>query len=205
MKKYLLILILLFCFESTFTQELSELAKKTVKEALLNKNSLGNYFVVAFPPNDTPNNDLQTMAIYMTSQEKAKVKISSPEGVLAELQIPGLNVKNINSTNVLNWNMMLNDNDEHIINNKGIIIESDKAISVYVLSSKGFTSEGYLAIPVKSWGTEYIHCSYWDFNNVNRNWKTGLTVLASEDRTKIEIVLKGKGKEHKTLRGTFNR
>lgn len=200
MKKYLLVLFLLFCFESSFTQELSNEAKQKIKESLLNNNSLGKYFVVAFPPNDSPNQTRQIMALYISSTENTYVNIKRTDGSWMSAYVFKNEITSVNTESILTWNMMLDDQDNEIVSNKGLVIMSSKPISVYVMSSKAFTSDGYLAIPVKSWGTEYIHCSYWDFKEA-RNWKSGFTVLAAEDRTKIEIVLKGRGENYKTLNG----
>lgn len=203
MRNFILsVFIVMLCTSIMFSEEeVPKKVEKSLKQALLNKNALGRYFVIAIPPNDLPNNDLQVLAIFIAASEEANVRVSNPNGVIAQVLVPKLGVKAVSTSNNLNWSMMLDDNDEEQISDKGIILESDKPISVYVINSKGFTSEGYLAIPVNAWGNEYIHCSFYDFLNVGRNWSTGLTVLASEDRTKITLDLKGRGNGLKTLRG----
>lgn len=43
-----------------------------------------------------------------------------------------------------------------------------------------------MAIPTKSWGKEYVHNCFYDFNEV-REWAGGFVVLAKEDNTKLHI------------------
>lgn len=202
MKNFILtaLLIILLTSITKSEEEVPQKVEKQLKQALLNKNALGKYFVIAIPPNDLPNNGLQLLALFVAASEETTVRVSTPDGLIGQYLIPKLKVKNISTANDLNWSMMLNDNDEEQVTNKGIILESDKPISVYVINSKLFTSEGYMAIPVNAWGNEYIHCSYFDFKEFG-SWKGGLTVLASEDRTKIKLELKGRGEGLKTLRG----
>lgn len=199
MKKYLLILLMIVGLNLQAEDKLSETAKQKIKESLLSNNSLGNYFVIAFPPNEvTETFPKQLLGIYIAAKEQTKVRVYSQSGFDREYIVESMGVRSITTDNDLIWDY--ENRDETIIVPNGFIIESEKPVSVYVLNSKRVTSEGYLAIPVKSWGTEYIHCSYWDFNEAQR-YKSGFTVLAAEDRTKIEIILKGRGENYKTLNG----
>lgn len=75
---------------------------------------------------------------------------------------------------------------------RGIHITADEPISVYMMNAKEFTSDGYLALPVSAWGTEYTHCSYYDFGEF-RKWGGGFIVVASEDKTEVSIELRGRG------------
>ncbi len=202
MKKILLIMFLtLFMASSLYTKdEVPPHVKKKLKESLLNANALGTHYVVAFPPNDRWNNGRQLIGIFIASSEQTDVRITSPSGFDRSYQVPKMGVISVNTDNDLNWGMQLDELDEDKRTNKGFIIKSKKPISVYVIVSKQVTSEGYLAIPVNVWGTDYIHCSYYDFNEV-RPWRTGFVVVAAENRTRITINLKGVGAGTSTLGG----
>ncbi len=75
---------------------------------------------------------------------------------------------------------------------RGIHIYSEHPISVYVLNSKELTSDGYLALPTNTFGTEYIHCSYYDYSEI-RPWAGGFIIIASEDKTEVFVTLRGRG------------
>lgn len=83
------------------------------------------------------------------------------------------------------------------------IISSSSPISVYCFNTKDLTSDGYMAIPVAAWGTDYIHACYYD-NNEGTNdqgfpyFGSGFVILASENNTTVNIELKGKGGEYST-------
>lgn len=162
----------------------------------LNANNMGREFMVAFPPNylsDQQNHTDNTLSFYFSSAEDTKVYISGPNNFSLEVQVKANEFKVIDKNNGLNFNMMLNDEDDSKVSNKSFIIKSEKMISLYVLNTRVQSSEGYLAIPVNHWGKEYYHCSYWDFFELNKNHNFGMTILSYEDNTNIEINFKGRG------------
>lgn len=81
---------------------------------------------------------------------------------------------------------------------KSFEIIAEKPVSVYCLSSKALTTDGYLALPVNSWGTEYITANY------NLDFYTGdsardpqdcsieprrgeFAIIAAEDNTTVTV------------------
>lgn len=200
MKSFILIFLSIILITNiSLSNDLSPKAKEKLKEKMLNSNALGRYFVVAFPPNEIPESfPKQLLGMFIAASEETRVRITSPSGFDRSYTVPQMGVISVNTDNDLNWSM--ENREEDVVSKNGFVIESDKPISVYVINSKRTTSEGYLAIPVNAWGYEYIHCSYWDFNEA-RPWKTGFVVLASEDRTRITVELKGRGTGFTTLDG----
>jgi hypothetical protein len=200
MKKILLIIFLsLFLSSSLYSKdEVPPHIKKKLQESLLTANALGTHYVIAFPPNDIPWTGFQMLGMFIAASEETNVRITSPSGFDRSYKVPKMGVISVNTDNDLNWSMMMDHLDDDIVGDKGFVIQSEKPISVYVINSKRVTSEGYLAIPVNVWGTEYIHCSYYDFAEA-RQWKTGFIVVASQNRTRVTINLKGVGQGISTL------
>lgn len=201
MKSFILLFISIFLLSNNLlsSNDLSPKVKEKLKQKMLNSNALGKYFVIAFPPNEVSETfPKQILGIFIAASEETKVRVSSPSGFDRSYTVPTMGVISVTTDNDLNWSMENREEDK--VSDNGFVIESDKPISVYVLNSKRTTSEGYLAIPVNAWGYEYIHCSYWDFDEA-REYKTGMVVLASEDRTRVTIELKGRGAGFTTLSG----
>jgi hypothetical protein len=83
---------------------------------------------------------------------------------------------------------------------KGIEIEATTPISVYCFSSRETTSDGYQALPINSWGTQYISANYYldyydpDPNEPKYNYcdtypRGGeLAVIAGFDSTQVTVV-----------------
>lgn len=81
---------------------------------------------------------------------------------------------------------------------KGVEIVADEPISVYCYNGIQATADGYLALPVNSWGTQYVAPSYavdhypgdpTDPLNVCYVWPRGgeLAVIAAEDSTIVSV------------------
>ncbi len=82
------------------------------------------------------------------------------------------------------------------VQRKGIEIFSTRPISVYGFSSKQQTSDGYLALPVSSWGTSYVTANYKldhydrqipdnEMDSIPRRGE--FAVIASEDNTVVTV------------------
>lgn len=189
MKIFLLSLIMLI------TLNLNSQQVHFKNEPLLKNNNFGKMFVVAFPPNDMPNESLNNLAISIETIFETKIKIYNETGFYREYNFnKGNHI--INTENDLSWDMEINFENE--ISNKGIIIEANNPISVTIVNSKSYSTDSYTAIPVEKLGNEYVVTSFWDFNEARR-WKAGFIVLAYHDNTRVEIVLKGRGEQFKTL------
>jgi len=193
-------LLVILCSSITFSkEEVPPKVKAKLKENLLNSNALGRQFVIAFPPNEvTETFPKQLLGIFIAASEETQIRVYNPSGFDRSYTVPKMGIIALSTDNDLNW--QFENREEDRVTANGFVIESEKPISVYVINSKRTTSEGYLAIPVNAWGNEYIHCSYWDFDEAN-TYKTGLIVLSSQDKTKITIDLKGRGQGYTTLKG----
>lgn len=183
---YSLIAVLLFGSVSISAQTEAQMKQKFKHAMTQARNSSGREFYVSFPYNDYKDQPGQNLAIYVTSSVNTTVNIFN-----AAL---GLNVtKNVTAHEItefssvkggLGWDSEIYDVEKVVPG--ALKITSPDAIAVYCMNSKEVTSEGYLAIPINYWGKEYIHDSFYDFNEV-RPWAGGFLIMAQEDFTQVTI------------------
>ncbi len=172
---------------------------KDAADKLMSNNTLGTDFLIAIPPNENEDELLlgEVFEIYVTSNEDTEVRLEA-------FGMPPVTkpVKKSEITTFSSLNGDLPENPE-IRNYTGvdfnsIRITSEDSISVYVINKKDQSCDGFVALPVSSWGKEYIHVGYYDESERNR--KGGFMVLVSEDNTSCTISLRGKG-SGKTMGG----
>ena len=167
--------------------------------ALQNSNAIGKYYVISFPPNDQGAAP-QSLDIFVAASERTVVKlINSNTGDVKQriIEATGTNANNFITTfSSAGAEPALTTASELLEHERGIfksfILESNKPISVYVLNSRRFSTDGYLAIPVTAWGNDYILCSYYEWvESTQRNWYSGGVIMAAEDGTIVNIKIKG--------------
>jgi hypothetical protein len=177
---------------------------KKVNDELLNSASgaQGTEFIVAFPCNDNSPFERNTQfEIYIaTSADVANVRVRAGDDP-AEKRFQVL--KNRITTMSLEAggplqlqpSLEIRALESEVVTQKGVVITSDKPISVYVLSAKTFSSDGYLAIPTSAWGRRYMPVCYFDFkeSNTRDTWAGGFVVIAKDDDTDVTILLRGEG------------
>lgn len=182
------IFMLFLLFGTLYSNNLSE------KElnSLLSLDNMGRYHIVAFPMNEVDFHPKQALEMYIAANEDGKVRIKSKHlNFNREYNIKSGEIITLSSFNGdLDWSYEITGSDS--LSNKAFEIESTVPVSVYVMNSKNYSTDGYRAIPVKNWGQEYRHCSYYDFNE-GRNWGGGFIIMAAEDNTVVEVNLQGKG------------
>ncbi len=169
-----------------------------VKEKISGKIAQGKEFVIAIPPNENQDITLSKIAleIYVTSQKSTTVTMTLPSGKKITKTVDSMQIQSFSSsTGELSYNLETYTSEKVLDN--AIFISSPDSISVYVLDAKGYSADGYLALPVHSWGREYLHLSYYDFYEdlsfppAERGG--GFIVIASEDSTRCRITLRGRG------------
>jgi len=194
MKKILLMILLtgLFSFSiSAKDKEIPQMVKDAFKKSSQgSSNSMGKRFMLGFPANDIDQAPKDALDIYVASDFDGEFvlqnKLTGYEQryTLTKGGVVALTTQNGGTT----WNWETREIGKAA--NKGLEILSDVPVSVYVLMGKNYSSEGYLAIPVSAWDDKYIHCSFWDFKEW-AEWKTEFLIIASEDKTRIKVKLKG--------------
>jgi len=188
--KTILLFISLFSFVAIQARN-DIVIKQNVQSLVQHGGSEGKEFFVAFPLNDYKDHRQQNLAIYVTSRFETDVTLSNES-----LGISVTKTVKLNETTEISIEEEDFDWDAEILNfekviEKGLYISSKDPVKIYVLNSKSATSEGYMAVPVRKWGTEYIHNSFYDFKEQPdpRDWGGGFVVLASEDETEVKINL----------------
>lgn len=178
-------------------------SQKITAEQMLFNSSQGKEFWIAIPPNE---DDRQPIG--NTQEIAIEIYVTSSKNTMCTVEIPGLSLiktKKVEAfkittfstlTNELYWLLEVRQSEQPVP--LGIHIYADQPISVYVLNHRHYTADGYLAIPISSCGTEYIHLSYYDFHEDLYGGEYrggGFLITAAENGTDVFIELKGKGKE----------
>jgi hypothetical protein len=156
---------------------------------------MGRYYIIAFPMNEVENHPTQALEVYIGSNEDGIVTLKSKyKNLNYSFRIKANEITTISSeeNDIVSWDREIRSSDS--VSSKAIEIESTVPISVYVMNSKIVSTEGYRAIPVKNWGLEYRHCSYYDFSEF-KNWGSGFLAIAAQDSTVIEVTLQGTGSD----------
>ncbi len=203
----ILLNIFLFLIFSTIAFS-DDSIEQQIKADLIENMEIDNYqmgykYILAFPPNEaeTHQSDDNALQIYVSSNVFTNLDIN----------IFGTSVK---ESVLANGYLVIDDKmglDEEIAevrtpnttSNKTITIKADNPISVYVMNSRSTSTDGYMAIPVENWGREYLHCSYYDnYEDDTRKFPGGFLVLGSEDKTRVNVDLRGVGSSQiATLKG----
>ncbi len=165
-------------------------------EELLNNTAQGREFWIAYPPNEQDGVAIQTRAIeiYVTSSVDTEVTLEMPGLGIGPITKPvrALDITTFSDgSGELSWAMEIREGEQ--ITEKGILITSPDAISVYVMTAKQFSSEGYLALPVNTWDRRYMHVGYYDYPEPQFNLYRGggFVIVASEDETQVVFRLSG--------------
>lgn len=176
--------------------------KMPTAEQLLNANGAqGTEFWIAIPPNEINPFPPVALEIYVASAFETEIEVFDAAGNQTyRRKVLPYEIRTLSDTRgETNWTWEVRESEQAV--QKGVRITSKKPISVYVLSSKVFTSDGYMAIPVSGWGTEYIATTYYDFRE-SKPWACGFVIIGRENGTEVSIQLRGVGElDGKTANG----
>lgn len=162
--------------------------------SLSGSNSEGTHFIVGFMQNETD---------WCSLYGQRQIMIASRFD--AHVVVRGMNPWPLYQTTLRPYDVRAIDipRDYECIGEgvfgSAIDITADVPISVYCVNSQLTTTEGYLALPVNSWGTEYVTSSYavdqydrligqQDPGGCRAMYRGGeIAVIASEDNTTVTI------------------
>lgn len=160
----------------------------------------GKRFLITFPQNTSlySSRDYKYMGLTIESKTGAKVKVSFPHtSNIMQFTLDANDSYTMDCTQFFGNLLQVEDISDGIISDKVFEITSDDYISVSIISSKGYSSDGYLAYPVSEWGNNYIHNSLYHFTGSSQSGyrvlSSGCTIIAQADNTNIKILLKGRG------------
>lgn len=195
MKRLKIHIAILLLLSVVFTTEMIGQENPRASEFMLFNSTMGRDFWLAIPQNDLKSVGLREIGV--------EILVSSLKDIEVTMEIPSqsrirkLNVKAGElaafSTDLgdFGWDMEVIESEK--VTDQGIHLYADFPFSVSVVNVRQYSGEGYSALPTKAWGTEYYHSAYYDFDEGNDERGGGFIVVASENATKVNILLDGEG------------
>ncbi|MBC8144257.1 MAG: choice-of-anchor D domain-containing protein, partial [bacterium] len=187
----ILILVAALMFCAAWTNASAQVGEKS-RPNLMGSNSEGFHFMIGFMQNEIDECGWEhaDLMISLASRFDARVTIVYPDPDHKPLDTV-VKAYSVVEVHVPPDYEMYNEGLFHF----GIEVKSDRPISVTSYNSKITTSDGYLALPVSSWGTQYIAACYYVDQYVNPVPKLcddvprrgEFAVIAAEDDTWISI------------------
>jgi len=162
---------------------------------LLGSNAEGTRFMIGFMQNETDGlcgGEYGQRLVSIASRFQTTVSVVMPGGGAAWQRI--LRAGEVYSFEVARPYECIGEG----VFRKGIEITADRPISVYCYNGIAATADGYLALPVSAWGTQYIAASYpvdhypaspTDPAYICLAWPRGgeLAAIAAEDSTIVSV------------------
>ncbi len=139
----------------------------------------GTEFWVGFMQNFQPNT-LESLDLFITSSENTTGTVSIP---LQDWSIDFNVVANVTTTVSVPNDLAEHFQENQIISDKGILVETQDTVSVFAINFDPFTSDGTKILPTKALGTEYCVSSYTGLAGLGSE----LLIVATEDDTQVEI------------------
>ncbi len=183
------LLYMLFPSGNTFCQNNSS-------EFYMENSNLGKNFWIALPQNalDQEGIQLEGIEIIVVPVKKTDVTLEYyGSGFVKTIKDaePFQPVEFSFNNNIIGESWIVKEGEK--VENKGIHIYSDELVAVSSINVRKWSSEGFLAIPTEAWGTEYLHCSYYDDHENNRDRGSGFIIVSGHNGTNVKVELRGKG------------
>jgi len=197
MKKHLYIIIFLIALSTVFPQtpDVSQLPK------LLGATNLGKEFWFTVPPCfEDESGGPEFIRVFVSSSIKTKVTIEiKGKGYFQEKYTVPNDVIMFNITPIQAQPYSKNGHEpnipEQIFKESGIHVYSEQPVIVYAVARYHYTSDGWLCIPTRSAGREYIVSGYKVDSMFNAIWGYKLPstcgVIAPFDSTKVKFKMGG--------------
>ena len=196
--KKLLLLVLLILSVNTASQA-GGIDKKKLPSLLAGSNA-GNEFYVSFPPcydEESPGGD-NSLRIFVASGVRQEVvlevkgqgyrvsKVTVPNDVI-EFRIP----TNVGQPYLKRGNQFAPP--EQVYREAAVHIKARAPIIVYGMTRYQYTSDGFLAIPINAFGTEYVVASYPQYTAAGSNYELPAmsNVIAAYDDTEMTFTMGG--------------
>jgi len=157
----------------------------------------GTDFWLTFHPNYQAAQSSNSIRIYISSTVETSVKLEVPgRGYQAQMNtIPNNTIQfdiPITIGQPFSGGMSLPPPIEQVYDGAGIHITSMDPIVVYGLARGSGSSDGYMAIPISTWGKEYIIASWADDSNNETDFRPSYaSVIAAYDNTRVSFILGG--------------
>lgn len=190
LKRYAYLFLFMVAVVVGFSTSAVAQRKKVSVDQVLNTGSQGTEFYFAIPPNEILPFPVEGLEIYVASAFDTNVELFDYAGDRStRFKLKSYEVKTLSDRKELNWSMEIREAEIPV--RKALRLKADKPISVYVINSKTTTTDGYMAVPVNGWGSDYICVTYSDFREI-KPWPGGFMIIAKEPTT-VNILLRGRG------------
>ena len=186
---------------SLFAQGPGDPEKEGALPSVQGANAEGTRFIVGFMQNEESTSicalfggrDLPRHRIAIASRLKTDVTITYPNGTTLSRTLEPFQI----------WSLQLDGEQYECLDDgvcaKSFEIVSEEPVSVYCFSSKTHTSDGYLALPISSWGTEYYTANAPVDQYTPRPWEDPdgcltesrpgeFAIIAGEDFTTVTVI-----------------
>jgi hypothetical protein len=196
MKRLLLLVLLMFSVITT--SQAGGIDKKKLPSLLAGSNA-GNEFYVSFPPvyEEVAGGD-NSLRIFVASGVRQEVTISIPgKGVkLTKVTVPNDVIEfRISPGDGLPYSKPINAMapPERVYQQSALQIKARAPIVVYGVARYQYTSDGFLAIPVNAFGTEYVIAAYPQYTAAGSTYDlpSVSNVIAAYDDTEVTFTMGG--------------
>ncbi len=161
----------------------------------MQNSNCGKEFWIALPQNEDPRASIsqEGLEIIVTSYKDTKVTLEYPStGFVRTKDVIAYQPTVFTSEDSdVQFNWVVTESETVL--DKAVHIIADDPVFVFSINVKRWSAEGYTALPIRSWGTEYLHCSYFDDHENNRDRGSGFIIVAAENNTQVNIQLNGAG------------
>lgn len=170
-----------------------------VPNAMSMNDTRGREFWIAIPQNEVESHPTERIEIHLLSTLPCIVTVTDFNSRTNRTYSLGANEDRVltDARGDVSWASEVVEAEVAVP--KGIRVQASEPISVFVLNSKQYSHDGYRALPIHTWGREYIPVSYYDFKEF-AEWGGGFVVVAAEPTT-VEILLRGSGEGDATTYG----
>lgn len=141
--------------------------------------SKGKSFVFSFNPNMDSVLGRSVYRVYITSDQDATgtVKAAGKEYPFS-VTAGGIKIVYLSTP----WWYKSLTPDARTSNNVRVVADND--ISVYALNQRGFSTDAFMVLPIKSLGTEYIAMSY---ESRYAHWPSQISIIGTQSNTEVTI------------------
>ncbi|TAL67606.1 MAG: T9SS type A sorting domain-containing protein [Bacteroidetes bacterium] len=157
----------------------------------------GTDFWLTFHPNYQAAQSSNSIRIYVSSLVETSVKIEVPgRGYQAQSNTIPYNTIQfdipITIGQPFSGGMSTAPPIEQVYGGAGIHVTSADPVVVYGLARGSGSSDGYMAIPISTWGREYIVASWADGANNETEYRPSyVSIIAAYDNTRVSFILGG--------------
>jgi hypothetical protein len=175
--------------------------KEKIKEnlpKLMGSSNQGSEFWLTFHPAHESSGFDNQVKLYVTSDVATKVTLEIPgrQKIMSKITIPDDIIEfSLPPNEAQCYTKEIGDPPyaQRVFRGYGLHITAEDPIVIYGVSRYSLTTDGFLAIPLSGYGTEYVVHSWGDYtvDNGNEYYTSYLSVVAAYDNTQVEVTLGG--------------